>query len=485
MLKLLDPRHLVRTCWRLGHASSRHYIFFLTMRYLVRRPLAVVAIVALALAVIALVLAPSVMNGFQAEFHGRVRGTLSDLRLWSEQPFAVKRDADVESRLESIPGVVAVAPYLETPALDKHRSKIDYCFLQGIEPRKEEKVSDLAKYLLSERDMFFKMMDRDVASASEKAEIDKAAEGMKTVPERDEIYKLLEEGDPERPDLPTCLVGIYYFKTYEFDITALRQTKKSIGTIHLTTSSDDAQVKQDREVLVVGTFATGFFNNDRRFIYMGLKNSQQMVGADQRVSGYSLKLEDYEKAAEVKEPITKIAFGAARDKKFPSRFLLRTWEEKDENLLRAVRMEKLLIRIITALIVAAASTSIFLVLIMTVFMKVRELGILRAVGGSRFGVFTLFLGQGLLIASLAMGLGCLAGVGLSNYINQAANIVHKLTGFHPFPPDVYYLNEIPTKIIPRELAEDFGITLALAAVFGLIPAFIAALRPPIRAIRYE
>lgn len=303
--------------------------------------------------------------------------------------------------------------------------------------------------------------------------------------DKSELYKLLTEGDPDRPELPTCLVGIYYFKTYEFDITANRQTKSSIGTIKLTTSSDEAEVKQDREVLVVGTFATGFFNNDRRFIYMGLKNAQQMVGAQGRVSGYSLKLQDYENAGGVKEQVTKVAFDAAREKKFPSRFLLRTWEEKDENLLRAVRMEKLLIRIITALIVAAASTSIFLVLIMTVFMKVRELGILRAVGGSRFGVFTLFLGQGLLIASLAMGLGCGLGVVLSKYINEAATIIHKLTGFHPFPPDVYYLDRIPTKIVASEIAEDFIITLTLAAIFGLIPAFIAALRPPIRAIRYE
>lgn len=467
----------------LGRSWTRYYVLFLTYRYLMR-PLSLVAIVVLMFAVAALVVAPSVMNGFQAEFHSRVRGTLSDITLSCEMPFAITRHASLEKQVAAVPGVSALGPFLENPAIDTHLSKIDYCFMRGVEPRAEEKVSDFAKFIQSPRQRFLALMDYDTLKGDEKEQVRLMSLDIPDTVDREAVYKLLEEGDPDRPGVPTCLVGIFFYKTYEPDIT-LKRTRRTLGTIKLTTASDTAE-KRDRELAVVGTFQTGFFSNDRRTVYMSLRNAQELVAAQDRVTGYSVKLDDYKRANEVREAIKEVAANAVMDGQLPRRGnYVKTWEEKDENLLRAVGMEKLLIRIMTGLIVVAASASIFLVLIMTAFMKVRELGILRAVGASRFGVFGLFVGQGLLIASIAMGLGCGLGILLSNYINEAAAIVHKLTGWHPFPPEVYYLERIPTKIVPREIGEDFVATLVLGVVFALIPATIAALRPPIRSIRYE
>ena len=53
------------------------YKLFLVHRYLSRRILSLVAMVVLASAVWSLVIAPSVMSGFQEEFHKRLRGTLA------------------------------------------------------------------------------------------------------------------------------------------------------------------------------------------------------------------------------------------------------------------------------------------------------------------------------------------------------------------------------------------------------------------------
>src|SRR6185503_10480142 len=100
------------------------YKLFLTLRYLTRRPLSLVAVLALSLSVWVLVIAPSVMNGFQVEFHKRVRGTLSDVSLYSGRPFDFPEDPRTITALRTIPGVVAVAPYLENPALDRHLRRI-------------------------------------------------------------------------------------------------------------------------------------------------------------------------------------------------------------------------------------------------------------------------------------------------------------------------------------------------------------------------
>jgi len=119
----------------------KFYELFLTWRYLTRRPLSLVAVICLGISVAVLVVAPSIMNGFQTEFHKRIRGTLSDLTFASARPFGLPEDAELEAALGELPHVEAVAPYLENPALDKHLRKIDYCFLRGVEPRKEARAS--------------------------------------------------------------------------------------------------------------------------------------------------------------------------------------------------------------------------------------------------------------------------------------------------------------------------------------------------------
>ena len=166
-------------------------------------------------------------------------------------------------------------------------------------------------------------------------------------------------------------------------------------------------------------------------------------------------------------------------------YFLKTWEERNENLLKAVQMEKLLIRLMTIATVFAASISIFLVLFMTVHGKTRELGILRAVGATRFGVFSLFVGQGLLLATVSMILGLGLGLLGGSYINETADLLERFTGWHPFPPEVYYLEKIPMKFVWADIGVNFGITLMLGAIAAVFPACIAALRPPLRSIRYE
>ena len=122
---------------------------------------------------------------------------------------------------------------------------------------------------------------------------------------------------------------------------------------------------------------------------------------------------------------------------------------------------------------------------MTVHSKVREIGILRAVGATRSGVLALFVGQGLLIAVVSLALGTVLGQVVGANINEIADVIHKLTGWHPFPPEVYYLEKIPFKYEWQDSLVNFAATLVLGGVLAFYPGLLAALKPPLRAIRYE
>ncbi len=493
------------------------YKLFLTIRYLVK-PLSLVTIGALALSVIIFTAAPSVMNGFQEDFHERVRGTMSDMSLKSDRPLDVPLSPKIEAALASVPGVEAVAPFIEHPALDRQLNKIDYCMIRGVVPEQEERVGEFRKFVLSDRDWFLEREGFDVASPSKRQDMNEMAahlapvasvaetelaaarktgdaDAIKDAEKRlekatkhvSEIYRKLREGveDPMEPGkrLPAILAGIFFLSVYNLDVGM---------TVKLTTAAGEGtDIQQDKEFVIVGAFRAGSHDTDRRTLYMDLKTAQRFIGTD-RVSGYAIKLQDYNQARVTKRACARAGVEAvqqvAEEQNIPirSRYVnVWTWEEQNENLLRAVGMERLLIRLITGMIVLAASATIFLVLVMTIQFKVRELGILRAVGGSWTGTLAIFLGQGFLLAFIGMILGSALGLFGAHYINELADFIHRLTGWHPFPPEVYYLERIPSKIYWSELGVNAILTLCLGVGFSVPPAIVAALRPPIRAIRND
>ncbi|MGE0706736.1 MAG: ABC transporter permease [Planctomycetota bacterium] len=456
------------------------YKFFLTWRYMSRRVLSLVAIFVLALAVAVLVVAPSIMSGFQEEFHKRLRGTLSDLIYYGSIPFSVSDDPRIRQGLEALDNVQAAAPYLENPAIDKHLKKMDYCFLRGIHPEQEARVSKIRDQFISERKAYKETHDYRTATSDEKVEIDLVANELSDEVDVDGIFKKLDQGDPADPGLPTCVVGVYYMKRWSLLVG---------DTIRLTTASDEGEIEQDKKFKIVGVFQAGHHETDRRLVVMGLKSLQDFIKVPGRVTGWSLKLVDYQQAEATKrEVIEAIRFGPLRDvalRDEATGFFIQSWEERNKNLLEAVKMERLLIKLMTVLVVLAASASIFLVLFMTVYSKVRELGILRAIGASRSGVLALFVGQGFLIALAGMVAGLALGYWFGMNINEIAAWQQQYTGWHPFPPEVYHLDRIPVKFSLEETLGNFGLTLLLGSAAAVVPGTIAALKPPLKAIRYE
>ena len=165
--------------------------------------------------------------------------------------------------------------------------------------------------------------------------------------------------------------------------------------------------------------------------------------------------------------------------------VVRTWEDQRRNLLRAVDIEKRIISVMMMLIVLFAGIMIFLILTLMVIEKTRDLGVLRSLGATRGGVISLFLRQGMSLTILGIVLGAIAGVILIQNINPLHDAIYRATGLRLFPPDVYYLAKIPTKM----RVTDWGVVLIPAVMFGflgsLIPALWAARQDPIKALHHD
>jgi len=121
------------------------YRLILAFRYLRARKITYFSIVGVAVGVMALIVVLSVMEGFQRDFKGRIRGMLSDimLRYRGTEPIET-----VLEKIESIDHVLGAAPRLRGMGLLGGRGTGAVAAV-GIDPEREVKVSELASFVMN------------------------------------------------------------------------------------------------------------------------------------------------------------------------------------------------------------------------------------------------------------------------------------------------------------------------------------------------
>jgi len=140
-----------------------------------------------------------------------------------------------------------------------------------------------------------------------------------------------------------------------------------------------------------------------------------------------------------------------------------------ELLLRQERRTKTIFNIVLGAIASISlivgGIGIMNIMLASVLERTREIGVRRAVGATRKDILLQFLSEAVLI-SVAGGIaGILVGTGLSTGIERFAGI--------------------QTIVSYVSVAVAFGVSFSVGLVFGIVPAYRAALRDPVLCLRYE
>ncbi len=161
------------------------------------------------------------------------------------------------------------------------------------------------------------------------------------------------------------------------------------------------------------------------------------------------------------------------------------WQQQNPVFLSTVAHEQALMQFVMLVVMLVAAFVIYATLHMMVVQKVKDIGILAAVGGSPRAIGAVFLSCGLVVAVTGALLGVGAGVLSAAELNTVNDWLSSTFGVALFPPAVFDLREVPVRLEPAWAAGVAITAVLLALLIALVPARKAARLNPVEALSYE
>lgn len=159
---------------------------------------------------------------------------------------------------------------------------------------------------------------------------------------------------------------------------------------------------------------------------------------------------------------------------------VQSWSDSYGELFQAVRLEKLMMFLLLLMVVAVAAFSIVSGQMMVVSDKRSDIAILRTMGASAGTILRVFLLQGVLVSSLGIGVGLVAGIFFAYYIAAVIATAEGWFGFR-FLAGTYFI-EVPSVIKFADLLVIAAMSWLLCVVSAWLPAHRAALMNPLEGL---
>lgn len=401
----------------------------------------VISVTGIVVGVMALIIVLSVMTGFEEDLKEKILGVTSHVVV-AEYGGTMSDSKIVEDTASGVRGVIGATSFtynqamVSVPETRYGSGGVSGVVVRGVDPMTAGDVTVLPKRI-----------------------IDGDFDGLK-------ISFGNEEGK-----LPGLLIG------RELALSVGARVGDELNIISPSgTTTGISGVPHMAKFQVVGIFQFGMYEYDSSLAFMSVENSQKFFQMGNQVTGVELKVEDIYKAEEIAEELTNI---------LSSPYYTRTWMDMNRNLFSALKLEKTAMFIILSLIIIVAALNIISTLIMVVMEKGKDIAILKSLGATQKSIMKIFMLEGIVIGFFGTLLGTFLGVLVAVNLGDIVSSIEDKFDFKVLPPEVYYLDRLPSEVDPIAVVLIAGVSLGISFLATIYPSWQASKHNPVDGLRYE
>ena len=226
---------------------------------------------------------------------------------------------------------------------------------------------------------------------------------------------------------------------------------------------------------IAGTFTTGFLEFDQNIVFLVIEDALSIFDKEAKDKNVEIYLKDPLKANLIKKNIEKIN----KD------YFIYSWSDLNKSFFSALKVERNVMFIILTLIVIVAAFNIISGLTILIKNKTKEIAILKTLGLSNNSIKKSFFLTGFSIGFFATISGIILGIIFSYNIEKLRIILSTVFNLEIFPPDIYFLEKLPSEISFFSILIIFILSLTVSAIASYLPASIISKMKTFRALKYE
>ncbi len=224
-------------------------------------------------------------------------------------------------------------------------------------------------------------------------------------------------------------------------------------------------------VHVAGTFSSGLSEFDRKLLVMDREKLEELTGSGVGDAFFEVLLEDAAASA---------AVGDSLRRDLGPDYLVMDWRELNRELFTALKLQQIALFLVLGLIVLVSTFNVASSLVVLVRERMKDIGVLAALGLAPEDLRRLFLLYGGALSLLGVAAGVALGSGVSWILTR-----YELIRFDPELASIYFLSSVPLRVRPFDLAAVTVLTLGVTVLACWLPARRSARVLPAEALRYE
>ena len=380
--------------------------------------------VGIALGVAVLIIGLSAMNGFERELNQRVLSVVPHAELYSyngNENVPIQAGERLEKLVSENTNVSAVSPFVSFTGLIENGSQLKIAQVRGVDPKKQDQVSQLSHYIPAEQWQAFHQEGGLILGAGIAKDL--------SVEAGDEVTLLLpqptEDGKLAQP---------------------LRFSLPVTGILKL-----EGQL-------------------DHSYALLPLTKAQELLEySPQEISGVELSL---------KAPFAVNQLALPELNAFEQPLYLNTWIDKFGYMYNDIQLIRAVMYIAMVLVIGVACFNIISTLIMAVKDKQGDIAIMRTLGANNRFIKQIFLWYGLISGMKGAVIGLILGVLLALNLTAIIKSLEQFFGVKLLSEGSYFIDFLPSELHWQDIVYVLLATLVLSLCASLYPASRAAKLSP-------